>query len=366
MNIDEISQGYDGAIPGFEATLYKLKNQLVRALKDAKIHVHGITYRVKTRQSLEGKLSRPDKIYRDLSDVTDILGIRVITYFADDIDRIAKVIEDRFDVDLSNSVDKRIQSAPDQFGYQSLHYICKIDHELISSFEVQIRTILQHAWAEIEHDLGYKFPESVPFEIRRKFSRLSGLLEIADEEFAEIRDAIKRYQKKVNQEDLEQNSDLKLDQISLVSIVRHSLVADVDAALAEQLALPLSDDLFFPHYLIKLLLSVELDSAFDITSTMGKLRGRLPQFVSSYFKFTKKAWDFDASHLNEFHRGYSLFFLSHLVAFEREDLHIKKMEVMRQFYEMSDYPGNTQEATRIASIFVDSMNQKVKHELPSK
>jgi ppGpp synthetase/RelA/SpoT-type nucleotidyltranferase len=54
---------------------------------------------------------------------------------------------------------------------------------------------LQHAWAEIEHDLGYKTALGVPRNVRRQFSRLAGLLEIADTEFASIRDRLSSYER---------------------------------------------------------------------------------------------------------------------------------------------------------------------------
>ena len=60
--------------------------------------------------------------------------------------------------------------------------------------------MLQHAWAEIEHDLGYKSEIAIPKDIRRSFSRLAGLLEVADKEFQEIRDFLTEYQKRVEVE----------------------------------------------------------------------------------------------------------------------------------------------------------------------
>ena len=55
--------------------------------------------------------------------------------------------------------------------------------------EIQVRTILQHAWAEIEHDIQYKSSITIPKDIRRRFMALAGLLEIADREFQAIQDA---------------------------------------------------------------------------------------------------------------------------------------------------------------------------------
>lgn len=87
----------------------------------------------------------------------------------------------------------------ERFGYKSVHYLVNLsaarvalpEYERFRSvvFEVQVRTILQHAWAEIEHDIQYKSSASIPRDIRRRFMSLAGLLEIADREFQAIQDA---------------------------------------------------------------------------------------------------------------------------------------------------------------------------------
>jgi putative GTP pyrophosphokinase len=88
----------------------------------------------------------------------------------------------------------------DRFGYLSQHYIAwlKPERTILPEYrafsdckvEIQIRSISQHAWAEIEHDLGYKSETAIPRDIRRRFSRLAGLLEIADREFEGIQDEL--------------------------------------------------------------------------------------------------------------------------------------------------------------------------------
>ncbi|MBZ5525261.1 MAG: RelA/SpoT domain-containing protein, partial [Acidobacteriia bacterium] len=141
-------------------------------LESEDIKVHKVTSRVKDRDRLEEKLKRADKEYQSLDAITDTLGIRIITHFEDEVDRVGTVIEREFSTDTEKSVDKRKMLDPDRFGYLSLHYICSLNedrcklpeyrqYELLT-FEVQIRSILQHAWAEIEHDLGYKTGAAVP------------------------------------------------------------------------------------------------------------------------------------------------------------------------------------------------------------
>src|SRR5438132_8469492 len=147
------------------------------------IRFHKIECRIKERPSLEKKLSRPEKNYAALDDVTDVCVLRIVTHFAAEVDEIATLLEREFTIDRANSVDKRVYKDPDRFGYVSLHYVISLtsDRSKLTECkawagykaEVQLRTILQHAWAEIEHDLGFKSPIAVPQEVKRRFARLA-------------------------------------------------------------------------------------------------------------------------------------------------------------------------------------------------
>ena len=71
-------------------------------------------------------------------------------------------------------------------------------------------------WAEIEHDLGYKSDFGVPRDIRREFSRVAGLLEIADERFASIRDNVKKYGTEIRQRIADNTAEeLLIDRVPL-------------------------------------------------------------------------------------------------------------------------------------------------------
>lgn len=206
--------------------------------------VHSVTSRCKTRESLAEKLSRQDKSYVCLSDITDLIGLRITTYFADDIDRIAALLTDEFLIDARNSVDKRQALDPDQFGYQSLHYVAELSSQRGSlaeyrrfaslKFEIQLRSILQHAWAEIEHDIGYKSGVGVPREIRRRFSRIAGLLELADAEFLSIRDELAEYAERVKRDIVSATQHVELNIPSLRALYTfESQLASLDSMVAE-------------------------------------------------------------------------------------------------------------------------------------
>ena len=134
--------------------------------------------------------------YKSLADITDIIGLRVITFYLDDVDVVASVVERLFDVDWDNTVDKRRLHALDSFGYQSLHYICRVP-EMPFRFEIQMRTLLQHAWSNMNHDTGYKSGVEIPREYIRNMSRLAGMLELADEQFSRIRSELTDYRRRM-------------------------------------------------------------------------------------------------------------------------------------------------------------------------
>ncbi len=195
-------------------------------LKEEKIDILSVEHRVKEETSLEGKLELKGEKYKTLADITDILGARIICCFADDVSRVSAVIENTFAIDWENSVNKRNQLTPDAFGYLALHYICSLpadcdcDETLKDrKFEVQIRSALQHAWASISHDLGYKSEYGVPKKFTREMSRVAGLLEIADDQFIRIRDDFRKYGEEVRQ--MKEQGELGRMPIDLVTLTQY-------------------------------------------------------------------------------------------------------------------------------------------------
>ncbi|PEE62852.1 hypothetical protein COM90_29990 [Bacillus thuringiensis] len=171
-----------------------LQDSLKTLLDEAEISFLDVNYRIKDYNSFLGKIER--KGYKDpLNDNEDFCGMRIICFFPSDIEKICNVINEEFNVHHSeDKSDKEI----DKFGYRSYHFVVSVKDEWQStpSFrnlkdvkaEIQVRTILMHAWADIEHKLQYKKKEHIPKVIQRKFYQLSALFELADEQFEVLRD----------------------------------------------------------------------------------------------------------------------------------------------------------------------------------
>ena len=210
LHCEMILEEYREQLPVFEKMQAEVLRVLREALDRSGLIVTAIEARIKTEQSLSGKLAMKGHKYATLSDITDILGARIITFYTDDVDRIAAMAEQLFEIDWENSVDKRMLHQLDSFGYNSLHYICKLP-AYDFRFELQLRTTLQHAWASINHDIGYKTGVEIPREYLRRINRLAGILEMADDEFSRIRSEITDYRRRVQA--LVQNG--KLDDVLL-------------------------------------------------------------------------------------------------------------------------------------------------------
>ncbi len=191
-----ILQEYEDNLPRFREVEAQVRDTLRRTLQEAGLAVAAIESRVKGYDSLAGKLELKGHKYKSLANLTDILGLRVITFYIDDVDKVASAVERLFTIDWENSVDKRKIHEIDSFGYLSLHYICSIP-DFPYRFEIQMRTLLQHAWANMDHDTGYKSGVEIPKRYLRNMSRLAGMLELVDDEFSKIRIELTDYRRRV-------------------------------------------------------------------------------------------------------------------------------------------------------------------------
>ncbi len=214
----------------------KLESFISEILSFNNIHIHTLTSRVKERNSLTNKIIKKEN-YITVNQITDVCGIRITTYYEDDIPKISDLIEKNFKIDYDNSVNKKESLEPSTFGYLSQHYVISFndDRDKLIEYtrfknlkaEIQIRSILQHAWAEIEHDLGYK--SKIPDPIRRRFSMLAGLLELADREFIHIKKDLKQYEYDLPKQMKDSPESVKIDKLSLKQfIINNTTVKQIE------------------------------------------------------------------------------------------------------------------------------------------
>jgi predicted RNase H-like nuclease/ppGpp synthetase/RelA/SpoT-type nucleotidyltranferase len=174
-------------------------------LDDAGINYLSVTGRTKSVASFAIKAGRTHAgrpLFADpLSEITDQLGVRVITYLHSDVTAVADLLGDQFSVLDDRDLGQETASEG-RFGYASRHLLIALDdgrpvaaaYDVLSErrAQVQVRTVLQHAWAEFEHAIRYKgtIPEEHVTDLDRRFTLAAGLLELADREFTEIRDRL--------------------------------------------------------------------------------------------------------------------------------------------------------------------------------
>jgi len=212
----------------------KLMSELLRTLLDsAGIRYHAIEHRAKTIESFREKIQRPGKDYDSaLAELPDLCGLRAILFYAEDVRKVADLVREEFGVDTKQSVDKATELGADQFGYQSLHLVISLSSERSKltewrafqelHAELQIRTVLQHSWAAISQALQYKTEDAVPRHLRRRLSRLSGLLELADQEFASLRKAHQKLEKSMARASDESIAEATIDRVSLAEFMSRS------------------------------------------------------------------------------------------------------------------------------------------------
>ena len=197
--IDQWLEEYAASQHQKRAAANAIQDAIAARLDDDGLNYHAIEYRVKDHQSLEQKLRRLNadgtlKYADGLNRIDDVIGVRVITFLQLDVERAITALRNSFEV--ITHVDKTAeQREKGEFGYSGQHLVLRISeatapngcrNHIGERFEVQFRTILQHAWAEFEHDIRYKSAGPVPPEVNRAFTLASGLIELADNQFSTI------------------------------------------------------------------------------------------------------------------------------------------------------------------------------------
>jgi len=192
---------------------YILKKELPK--KD--IDFSSVTYRAKTLKSFIEKIQRKE-YDKPFEQITDFSGVRIVFLYIKDYKNIEKLIRNTFQV--IEKVDKLNEKEVDQFGYGAIHFIVKLGKKYQGAryddlknlvCEIQVRTILQDAWAIIDHHLVYKNEDDVPSHLKRKLNSLAGLFETADDQFQSIKEERASYIKEIKEISNTPNKFLELD-----------------------------------------------------------------------------------------------------------------------------------------------------------
>lgn len=191
--------------PKYENLAKEIHFSILQRLKDKGMEITGITYRSKTIESFLEKIER--KLYNSpLTEVSDLAGVRVVCLYEPDIQQVAQVIQCEFKV--HEMIDKHEDLGMDKMGYQGLHFIVELGsrysgprYDNLSGMkcEIQVRTVLQDAWAIISHHLVYKSEASVPMKLRRNLNNITSLLEVAQGVFDNVRDERDNYISKIQE-----------------------------------------------------------------------------------------------------------------------------------------------------------------------
>jgi ppGpp synthetase/RelA/SpoT-type nucleotidyltranferase len=191
--------------PRYEELCREVAYILRKRINSNEIEVSAVTYRAKTLSSFLKKNER--KTYSaPFDEITDLAGVRVVCLYLPDIVAIEQIIREEFVV--SEKVDKLTEKASDQFGYGAIHFVVKLgsaskgaryDDLKDLSCEIQVRTVLQDAWAIIDHHLVYKKESAVPKRLQRKLNSLAGLFETADDQFQRLREERGEYVQEVRE-----------------------------------------------------------------------------------------------------------------------------------------------------------------------
>jgi putative GTP pyrophosphokinase len=191
----EWGAAYQAMLDEYRAFATVLGDLTSHLLQEAGIDVAQLECRTKTVASFVEKIIRKNKYRAPLQDVTDLVGVRIIVYDPADCAAVDQLIRDEFTVDDSNSPKWSVENEPERFGYLSQHYVVSLtkvrcdlsEYRNFAKFkaEIQVRTVMQHAWAAVDHKIRYKAPD-LPPHLRRRLLRLSALVDMADEEFGAL------------------------------------------------------------------------------------------------------------------------------------------------------------------------------------
>ncbi|MBS1882327.1 MAG: hypothetical protein JSS97_05160 [Actinobacteria bacterium] len=187
-------EDYRDALDVYEVAAEEAREQVASALRGRVRGVQAIESRAKDPVSLLDKLRRKEYL-NPAEQLRDLIGVRVITQYPDDAEEAAEVLIPAFEISRDESYDKLDELEPKVFDYRSIHLVARLDQSAADVskflsrrwFEIQVRSLLQHAWAEVDHEIKYKSGIAFPRRLERRLAAIAGSLETLDQAFIDMR-----------------------------------------------------------------------------------------------------------------------------------------------------------------------------------
>ncbi|MFW5886966.1 MAG: GTP pyrophosphokinase [Bacteroidota bacterium] len=207
--IDEFTSWYASHLPHHEASV-RFFCELISTIPK----VETVSGRTKSYTECISKFKRKylpqidpnDNNYQISDYLTDLIGIRAVCYYSEDVHEIRRKLDKYFKETDITDISNQLEKTEDKFGYKSLHLQLVLKSRLKGipeahkyknlKIELQIRTVIQDAWSILDHKIKYK--KSIPQNLKRRINRLSALFEIADDEFLNIQKEISIEENKIN------------------------------------------------------------------------------------------------------------------------------------------------------------------------
>ena len=309
-NIEELTSWYLNKRPVYRNLAKKVESIIKEVLDSENISYYSISSRAKEVASFIDK-AKKEKYRNPVNEIKDMAGIRIITFVKSEVYQCAELIKPLFKIDNEHSVDKGKALGDDKVGYRSVHYIGEITEERLQlpeykvyknmSFEIQIRTILEHAWADISHDRNYKFHGVLPpdNDIQRRFSLAAATLELVDREFNNLANEIIQYEKYIDVQTEKGVLDIDINTTSLRNYLFNQFKRFIDSEelrpefnnKSESIIMELKDyGLGKLSDLDKIINKNDLEKyVFEAGNYIGLLRHIM--MMDDIYKYFDKAWN---------------------------------------------------------------------------
>jgi putative GTP pyrophosphokinase len=266
-NLDDARESISNIISILTKDLPSGRPKIISRIKDREESIKKFERKYRTN------IEKSHKDYKIETHITDLIGIRIICLYEDDVPIVQRIIDENFNVIDTTDKTELLTSDSSKFGYRGLHLDARLNKKRLElpenqflrdrQFEIQIRSIVQDGWSEIDHRLKYK--KSIPEKLKRRVIRLAALFELADQEFSEIRKNTEILEMLISEGDdaaLEAtlSEDRHIDSFSFIGVMKK----------------------YFSHYNFEN--EPESESARKIDGFVEEIRHMDPQLTDSQFK----------------------------------------------------------------------------------